>query len=58
MNADEATTFHISAKTPLFRLANSVKWFEAHGMRAKAKAMRKVLTNVFVARATSGEYEE
>lgn len=57
MNAKALADFHITAKTPLFRLANCVRWFETNKMPAKAKAMRRVVTLVFVSRELSGGYQ-
>lgn len=68
MNIEALTSHHIAAKTPLRRLGSSVAWFEEQADRAsgpdrklfksKAKAMREVVTSVFVARFTAGEYAD
>jgi hypothetical protein len=66
--AAELIAYHIEAKTPLRRLANSVRWFEAMAktantsdriaLRAKAQRMRVVISNVYAHRDIAGEYEE
>jgi len=68
MTTAEQIEFHLAHKTPLVRLANSVRWFEdmaSHAAKAdarlfisKALDMRRVVTGVFVSRHLAGAYDE
>lgn len=67
MNAAHLVAFHIEANTPLYRLANSVRWFETSAkhasskfekniLLAKAVRMRGVTSAVYAHRDVRGEY--